>query len=158
MRHLAALMLVLGLLLLACGAAPTTPQTTIGSPVANVAAATATVSPAYSLAVVAIADPSDALEFHTPEPNTRTVGVEVVLANVAGGETFVNPMAFILVDAGGYLYRADLTATMAHISFTTLFTGDKVRGWVGFTVPEAAVLAYVRWEIGGGTVQAAIVR
>lgn len=160
MRRLVAVLCAAAVLtLVACGgSSAATPQTTTGSPVPNVAATQPPAESAYAIEAVAIADPSSPIEFYTPEPNTRPVAVEVVVSNLSAGETVVNPVEFVLVDSGGYVHDVAFTATERTLSMTTLYTGDKVRGWLAFTVPTGATAAFIRWQhIGGPTIQAAIV-
>ncbi len=84
------------------------------------------------------------------EPRTggyKLVGVEVIAGNVSGEILSVNPLYVILIDADGFVYRAELGGRDGQIATGKLSAGEKIKGWVAFTIPENAVPSSIRYEL-----------
>ncbi len=140
-----------------CQPAPTCP------PAATAAAAKATEAPkgqaAYTLEGVAVDDPAAPGSLYEAEPGKKLVGVEVIISNVSGNEAETNPLYATLVDADGFNYRPDLGSLgKGQIEMVTLKPGDKVRGWIGFKIPDAAKPASIKYDVSfsGPALQAAL--
>jgi hypothetical protein len=98
------------------------------------------------LTAVTLEDPATPGMFYDVQPGTRLVAVEIVVSN-AGAETVsVNPLYTSLVDADGFVYEAELAARDGQIDTMDLAPGERVRGWVAFTIPEGAQPAGIRWN------------
>lgn len=97
------------------------------------------------LTATTLEDPATPGMFYEPQPGTRLVAVEIIVSN-AGAETVsVNPLYTSLVDADGFLYEAELAARDGQIDALDLAPGERVRGWVAFTIPESAQPAGIRY-------------
>lgn len=103
----------------------------------------------YSLSANQVEDPSTPNMFYTNRPGYKLVAVQIVLSNVSGAEAFSsNPFYAYLVDSNGFVYSAELMGRDGQIDSLDINSGEKAQGWVSFTVPENATLAYIKYEIG----------
>jgi len=99
----------------------------------------------FGLAAISVQDPATPGMFYQPQPGSRLVAVEVIVSN-AGSETVsVNPLYTSLVDVDGFVYEAELAARDGQIDTLDLAPGERVRGWVAFTIPENAQPAGIRY-------------
>lgn len=82
-------------------------------------------------------------KFNKPKPGQRFVVVDLTLANTSTKEANVSALLQMeLKDASGQKYNPDLMATTAAkgaLPDGKLAPGEKLRGQVGFEVPESAV-------------------
>lgn len=103
----------------------------------------------YSLEMGKIEDPAKPSMFATIEPGYKLVAVEFIISNVAGKPLQVNPMNATLVDTDGFSYRPELAGRDGggQLPTVTLNQGEKVRGWVAFTVPEEAKPYYIKYDL-----------
>lgn len=87
-----------------------------------------------------------AYEYYEPEPDTKLVAVQVVIGNESNPYPLqVNPLSATLVDSDGFNYQPSLSSLDIEIVMAILQPGEKVRGWVGFTVPVNAKPASIKW-------------
>lgn len=100
-----------------------------------------------SLSAVQVADPATPSIIYQPADGMRLVAVEVIVGNVSAADPVnVNPLNFTLVDADGFTYKAELGGPESQIELADLAVGEKIKGWVGFNVPKAAVLASIKFQ------------
>ena len=99
----------------------------------------------YSLSAVTVEDPAKPGLIYQPEKGTRLVAVEIVVGNVSGPELSVNPLYVVLVDSEGFLYEAELAGRDGQIDTVKINSGEKVKGWVAFQVPENATLESIKF-------------
>lgn len=103
----------------------------------------------YTLTAEAVTDPAKPNQFYTPKPGTRLVAVTVVLANEQGEVRSSNLLNAVLIDAEGFTYEAGTGQLDEQIELIDLRPGNKVRGAVGFEIPEQAQPARLRWTVDG---------
>ena len=107
----------------------------------------------YSLSAAAVEDPAAPGVIYTPRQGHKLVAVELVLGNVSAAEALnINPYYATLVDSNGFVYAAAFTGRDGQIALTKINVGEKVKGWLSFTIPENAVPAYLKYqtaELGG---------
>lgn len=114
----------------------------------------------YALCAVSVADPATPGMFYTAETGKKLVGVELILANLTGETLSVNSLYATLLDADGFSYEAELGGIDGQIATITLSVGEKARGWVSFTVPQAASPAAVKYSLevfGSKAIRASLV-
>ena len=104
-------------------------------------------SSGYALAALGIADPAEPGFLYTAEAGKRLVAVEVLLSNNSGELLRVNPLYAELLDADGFVYQAELGGSAEQIGVVELLPGEKVRGWIAFKAPDAAVLKSLRYAL-----------
>lgn len=140
---------------LACG--ESTPEVEKGEPAATEEPTEATPLPSlgdtveqdgYSLSATQVADPATPGMLYDEEPGTRLVAVEIVVGNTGREEVSANPLYASLIDAEGYSHSVELAAVDNQIDTVTLGEGEKVKGWVGFVIPEDAEPAVLKYEFG----------
>lgn len=98
------------------------------------------------LTAVTLEDPATPGMFYDAEPGTRLVAVEIIVSNAGAEAVSVNPLYTSLVDADGFVYEAELAGRDGQIDTMELAPGERVRGWVAFTIPEGAQPAGIRWN------------
>jgi hypothetical protein len=101
----------------------------------------------YSLTVLQVKDPAPPGTFFTAEPGKRLIAVEIVVGNVSGPVASTNPLNGVLLDDDRLTYRAELGA-VGQLKLVELERGERVRGWIGFHIPDDAVPATFRFELG----------
>ena len=85
---------------------------------------------------------------YTPKEGYKLVAVEIILGNVSGSEPLgVNPMNAYLIDNKGFVYTVELGGRDDQIDTIDLATGEKVKGWVAFTIPEGAIPTSVKYSV-----------
>ncbi len=77
----------------------------------------------------------------------RLVAVDVMQVGVDDGDSY-NPLYFFLQDADGYVYNwSGSTSMEPGFGYGELAAGQRVRGWLSFQVPSAAVLVSVLVQV-----------
>lgn len=175
-QRLILVIFLLALLALACGEATAPGEAVVSTVTASVAATvveveeavaeepaaieTATAEPAaetaylgdlveasgYSLAVVAFEDPAPPGILYTAEEGEKLVAVEVIVGNVSGQRITVNALNARLLDTEGFVYLPELAGHDDQITLLDLEPGQRVRGWIAFTIPEEASAELIRYE------------
>ena len=100
----------------------------------------------YSLTAVTVSDPAKPGILYTAKKGMKLVAVEIDLGNVSGEEALsVNALDAYLVDDQGFVYSVELGGTDNQIDTVDLNTGEKVKGWLSFTIPENAKPASIKY-------------
>jgi hypothetical protein len=103
---------------------------------------------AYTLEAVAVDDPAKPGSLYKSDVGKKLVGVEIIIGNLSGKEAETNPLYATLVDADGFNYKPDLgSLEKGQIEMVSLKPGDKVRGWIGFKIPDGAKPARVKYDV-----------
>lgn len=99
------------------------------------------------LTVLSVTDPAPPGILYTATEGTHLVTIEAQLRNVAAEEPVsVNPLYFYLVDNLGFVYEAELGATeQEQIATREIGTGEAIRGFIGYTLPEERTPLYIRY-------------
>lgn len=100
----------------------------------------------YSLSAVTVEDPTKPGMLYKSKQGYKLVAVEIVLGNVSGDTLSVNPLNAVLVDTEGYVYTTELASRDGQIDTIDLSTGEKVKGWIAFEIPENAVPASIKYN------------
>lgn len=132
-------------------AATTAPTATPAPKVARIGDTTEIGGSKYT--VNAVQDPSPAGLFK-PKAGMRFVSIDVTQVATKEGDNF-NTFYFALQAADAFVYGPTITNAEPRLSSGTLTLGQATRGWVGFEVPEAAVIVSVLTQpepIGGRVV------
>lgn len=103
----------------------------------------------YALAAIEVEDPAPAGAFYQPEAGKRLVAVRVVVGNASGDQHTVNPLYAVLLDQDGYTYETELAGRNGQIATADIERGEKIEGWVAFSVEEGAVPAALKYSFGG---------
>ena len=101
----------------------------------------------YLISAVAVEDPAPPGMFYEPETGKKLVAVEVIIGVNTGDPISINPLDAILVDSEGFSYQLELGGHDEQLATTELFTGEKLRGWLAFQIPDEAIPAKVKYEI-----------
>jgi len=102
------------------------------------------------LSAAAINDPAKPGQFYKVPDGKKLVAVELIIGNVSAKEVSVNPFYASLLDADGFVYKAELGSTSdKQIETMKLGAGEKARGWVGFALPSNAVPKSVKYDMTG---------
>lgn len=122
--------------------APTATPTTTTTPSGNVVE-----QDGYSLTALAVENPSTRPHIiYQPQAGQKLVGVEVIVRNISG-EPFTSLTLFAtLVDTSGFLYGAEAVGVEGLLEPLTVNLGEMVRGWIGFTIPQDATPARIRYR------------
>lgn len=116
----------------------------------------------YLLTAVAVEDPAMPGRLYRAKPGYKLVAIEIVLGNVSGSEVLnVNPLYAYLVDNNGFVYSVELGGRDDQIDTGELATGERVKGWVAFTIPENAAPASIKFSttpFGGNYLQTGLSR
>ncbi len=136
----------------------TAPGSATGTGTTQPAPATATVTPESLAAMGAVAagngafiqalglaDPATPGVLYTAEAGRRLVAVELIAGNESAEPFDVNVLNSTLVDAEGFTYTAELGAVADQMKLVTLAPGERVRGWVAFSIPAAAQPAAIKY-------------
>lgn len=102
----------------------------------------------YSLTAVTVEDPATPGILYTPIEGSKLIAVEIVVANISGEQISVNPLHSYLVDTSGYVYSVELGGRDGQLELVDLNAGERVKGWVAFTVPEEAQAESIKYELG----------
>lgn len=101
----------------------------------------------YSFSVLQVEDPATPGMLYQAEAGKRLVAFEVVVGNVSGDTLTVNPLDMTLLDAEGFAYQAELAGRDDQVFLANLNPGERVRGWVAFSIEEAAEPAKLKYEV-----------
>jgi hypothetical protein len=114
----------------------------------------------YSLTAISVEDPvKKPGMFYKAEAGKKLVAVEIVVANESGDILSANPLGASLIDGDGFSYALELMGVDNQLAATNLNQGEKVQGWVAFTVPEntkPASLKYAFNMFGGDSLKASL--
>jgi hypothetical protein len=102
----------------------------------------------YSLSATAVEDPTTPGMFYKAKKGYKLVAVEIVVGNVSGETLSVSPLYTILVDSNGFVYELELVGRDGQLAAVHLNTGEKVKGWVAFEIPEDATPASIKYLVG----------
>ncbi len=103
----------------------------------------------YFLTGLSIEDPATPGSFYDPVEGQKLVAIEVVVGNISGEFISTNPLDFTLVDDDGFTYRTELGGRDGgQIALVDLNQGEKVRGWIAFSIPVESTPAKIKYEIG----------
>jgi len=103
-----------------------------------------------TLSAITVEDPATPNEYLTElEEGTKMIGVEIVVGCTTCESISVNPLSASLVDNEGFTYQVELGGleNFEQIATVDIGPGEKVKGWVGFAIPEANTPAYLKWEV-----------
>ncbi len=94
-----------------------------------------------------VLDPAQDSEYFDAEPGNRLVAVDITQEGIEDGDPY-NPFYFFIQDEDGYVYMPGFIGADVdpRLGSGELLTGQKVRGWVSFEVPEKATLVAVLVE------------
>lgn len=102
----------------------------------------------YSLSALSVENPAAPGILYTSLAGHKLVAVEITLANVAGSEELsANPLYAYLVDSAGFVYSAELGGRDGQLSALDLNTGERVNGWVSFTIPERSTPSHIKYQM-----------
>jgi hypothetical protein len=101
----------------------------------------------YTLMAEEVVDPAPTSSFFSPAAGSRLVSVSALVRNESGSEALsVNPLYFYLVDDYGFVYGAELgSSDLGQIDTMDVASGEAVKGYVSFQVPEGRVPLYLRF-------------
>lgn len=101
----------------------------------------------YSLSAVAIEPNPKATMIYTPEAGKHLVAVLIVVGNISGEPHTANPLHLKLIDKEGFLYEADTAGVYMQIKVFQIDKGERVKGWVAFSIPDNAEPAMIRYTV-----------
>lgn len=101
----------------------------------------------YSITASSVIDPAEPGVLYTPKEGHRLIAVETTIGNVSGDPITVNVLNTYLVDSNGYVYAAEMTGMDDEITLMELNPGEKVKGFVAFTIPETATPATIKYQL-----------
>lgn len=83
------------------------------------------------------------------EQGYKLVAIEIVLGNVSGNVLNVNILNAVLVDNDGFVYNPELGAGFhKQIELADLSVGEKIKGWIAFTIPENSRPTTIKYNVG----------
>lgn len=101
----------------------------------------------YSITAVTVEDPAKAGRRLDVKQGYKLVAVEIIVGNVSGNTLSVNPLRSYLIDSNGFVYTVELGGRDGQIATTDINSGEKVKGWVAFMIPEDAIPAGVKYQV-----------
>jgi hypothetical protein len=101
----------------------------------------------YSLTAVTVEDPASPGILFEPKQGYKLVAIEIIIGNVSGDVLSVNPLNSYLIDNNGFVYSTELGGRDGQIDTVDLNPGEKVKGWVAFTIPEDASPAAIKYQV-----------
>ena len=101
----------------------------------------------YSISATNVENPTQPSNLYEPRTGYKLVAVEIIAGNVSGEILSVNPLYVVLIDADGFVYRAELGGRDGQIATGKLSAGEKIKGWVAFTILENAIPSRIRYEL-----------
>ena len=102
----------------------------------------------YSLSSTAVEDPTTPSMFYEAKEGYKLVAIEIIVSNISGKTLSVYPSDAILVDSNGFVYRLEeLAGRDGQLAVVNLNTGEKVKGWVAFEIPEDATPASIKYLV-----------
>ena len=111
------------------------------------------------LTAVQVADPAEPGMFYNLKEGERLVAVEIIVGNKSGETHSVNPLNATLVDTDGFVYTLELGGIDDQLAANEITSGEKVRGWVAFSIPETAGPAKLKYSasfFGGDAIVASL--
>jgi hypothetical protein len=103
----------------------------------------------YSLVAEVLEDPTTPGSLYEPAEGRKLVAVQIVVGNEDAQPFTVNPLSAYLIDAGGYVYTAELGGRAEQLELVDLGPGERVRGWVSFEIPEGSLPARIKYQMTG---------
>jgi hypothetical protein len=100
-----------------------------------------------ALTALQVEDPSKASLPVNLGAGMRLVAVEIQLENKGAEELSANPLYAYLVDDQGYVHSAELFGRDGSLPSLDLATGEKVQGWVSFSLPQGAKPFAVKYQL-----------
>jgi hypothetical protein len=101
----------------------------------------------YSLTATAVQDPAKPGMLYKAKNGYKLISVEIVVGNISGDQLSINPMNAYLVDMNGFVYAIELGGVDNQLSLADLNKGEKVKGWVAFTIPADAKPYSIKYAI-----------
>jgi hypothetical protein len=101
----------------------------------------------YSLSASQVQDLAQPGLFYDARDGWRLVATEITVGNTDGERITVNALNAVLRDANGFLYTPELGAVNGQIELMDISKGEKVKGFVGFMVPDDAQLEAVKFQV-----------
>lgn len=101
----------------------------------------------YLLSAVNVEDPAKPGMFYTPEEGKRLVAVEIIVGVSSGDPLSVNPLNTVLLDSEGFSYQTELGGIDSQLATVDILPGEKVKGWVSFSIPEEATPSSIKYSI-----------
>lgn len=102
----------------------------------------------YSLTALRVEDPAKPGVLYQPSIGQRLVAVDVVVGNVSSDRLIVYPLNAVMIDQQGFTYQPELAGRDGQIAIVGAFPGERVRGWIAFEIPEAALVSSLRFTPG----------
>jgi hypothetical protein len=90
----------------------------------------------YFFAAIEVADPAAPAVLYEKQEGMRLVGVRLVVGNQAGERLYFSISDVAVEDSGGDLWESEFAAVEDEIASAYIDRGERVRGWLGFTLPE----------------------
>ena len=117
----------------------------------------------YSLVALTVDNPGTVGEYSSYEatPGTKLVCVDFAVGNIDAGpskysgdyHTVNATYNTFLVDVEGFKYGGESGSCAGQMELVDLSPGEKVRGWVGFEIPENALPAHIEYEFSEGSIK-----
>jgi hypothetical protein len=101
----------------------------------------------FTIKVIGMDNPAKPGMFYTPKSGQKLIVLEVIAENVNLVSLSVNPLYFQVVDSEGFVYENDLFGIDSQITSTAIAKGEKVRGQIGFTMPESSKPAKLKFTM-----------
>ncbi len=101
----------------------------------------------YLLSAVNVEDPATPGMFYTPESGKKLVAVEIIVGVSSGDPLSVNPLNTVLLDSEGFSYQPELGGVDNQLATVDISPGEKVKGWVSFSIPEEAMPSSIKYSI-----------
>jgi Domain of unknown function (DUF4352) len=96
-------------------------------------------------------DPAKPGSYYSPQKGMRLVAFEVTVGVDTGAKITANPfLDAILVDTDGFLY-APTSGRDGQMSRSNLSPGEKVKGWISFSVPLKSKLEGIKYSFSNET-------
>jgi hypothetical protein len=105
----------------------------------------------YSISAIQVEDPATPGLMYQKQEGKRLVAVLLAVGNVSADPLSVNPFEVTLLDKDGFAYQTDLGSRDGQLQLVTLAVGQRVRGWVAYQIPQAAVVSKVRYSVGSSS-------
>lgn len=100
----------------------------------------------YSFAAVTVNDPATPGILFSPVEGEKLIAVEVVIGNVSAARITVNVLNATLLDNDGFTYQPELGGIDNQLDLVDLEPGQRVKGWIPFSIPESATAAKIKYE------------
>jgi hypothetical protein len=87
-------------------------------------------------AALELADPAEPGPIYEGVEAMRLVGVRIIVGNLNGDRLYFSPSDVGLKDANGDMWESEYGALDGEVIGAYLDPGQRVQGWIGFTIPE----------------------